>query len=210
MVRFLHLIRPVLCIVPEVAAPVDRKIPFREKVLWTVVTLFIFLVCCQIPIYGVQSAKSSDPFYWMRVILASNRYVMRAKNAGRVVYLFGSVCVSCWGGRGFTSSFHPFSAQPLPRGRAISVRTSSLAFGTISFQLSDAQHGCMWGRPCALAAFCPLCVSACVLFSNSLSCLPSWMGMVSLSSCRPPHTQSLTALPPSLHFPLLLPKTEAR
>ena len=75
MVRFLHLIRPVLCIVPEVAAPVDRKIPFREKVLWTVVTLFIFLVCCQIPIYGVQSAKSSDPFYWMRVILASNRYV---------------------------------------------------------------------------------------------------------------------------------------
>ncbi len=41
--------------------------------LWTVITLFIFLVCCQIPIYGVQSAKSSDPFYWMRVILASNR-----------------------------------------------------------------------------------------------------------------------------------------
>jgi protein transport protein SEC61 subunit alpha len=41
--------------------------------LWTSITLFIYLVCCQIPIYGVQSAKSSDPFYWMRVILASNR-----------------------------------------------------------------------------------------------------------------------------------------
>merc|ERR1712134_178277 len=51
----------------------DRKIPFREKLLWTSIVLFIFLVCCQIPIYGVQSAKSSDPFYWMRVILASNR-----------------------------------------------------------------------------------------------------------------------------------------
>merc|ERR1712134_8013 len=51
----------------------DRKIPFREKVLWTTIALFIFLVRCQIPIYGVQSAKSSDPFYWMRVILASNR-----------------------------------------------------------------------------------------------------------------------------------------
>jgi protein transport protein SEC61 subunit alpha len=70
--RFLHLIRPVMCVLPEVASP-DRKIPFREKVLWTTITLFIFLVCCQIPIYGVQSAKSSDPFYWMRVILASNR-----------------------------------------------------------------------------------------------------------------------------------------
>lgn len=70
--RFLHLIKPVACILPEVAAP-DRKIPFREKALWTVVTLFIFLVCCQIPLYGVVTSKSSDPFYWMRVILASNR-----------------------------------------------------------------------------------------------------------------------------------------
>jgi len=61
-----------MCVLPEVAAP-DRKIPFREKVLWTIVTLFIFLVCCQIPLYGIKSAHSSDPFYWMRVILASNR-----------------------------------------------------------------------------------------------------------------------------------------
>jgi protein transport protein SEC61 subunit alpha len=64
--------KPVMCILPEVASP-DRKIPFREKVLWTVVTLFIFLVCCQIPLYGIHASKSSDPFYWMRVILASNR-----------------------------------------------------------------------------------------------------------------------------------------
>jgi len=71
-VRFLHLIRPVMCVLPEVAQP-DRKIPFREKVLWTVITLFIFLVCCQIPLYGIQTNKSSDPLYWMRVILASNR-----------------------------------------------------------------------------------------------------------------------------------------
>ena len=59
-------------VLPEVASP-DRKIPFREKLLWTTITLFIFLVCCQIPLYGIQTSKSSDPFYWMRVILASNR-----------------------------------------------------------------------------------------------------------------------------------------
>jgi len=70
--RFLYLVRPVMCVLPEVAQP-DRKIPFREKLLWTVITLFIFLVCCQIPIYGVHTAKNADPFYWMRVILASNR-----------------------------------------------------------------------------------------------------------------------------------------
>jgi protein transport protein SEC61 subunit alpha len=70
--RFLELVRPVMCILPEVAQP-ERKVPFREKVLWTIITLFIFLVCCQIPLYGIKSSKSSDPFYWMRVILASNR-----------------------------------------------------------------------------------------------------------------------------------------
>ena len=70
--RFLHLIRPVMGLLPEVVHP-DRKIPFREKILWTVTTLFIYLVSCQIPIYGIKTAKSNDPFYWMRVILASNR-----------------------------------------------------------------------------------------------------------------------------------------
>jgi protein transport protein SEC61 subunit alpha len=45
----------------------------KEKILWTAITLFIYLVCCQIPLYGIQNTKSSDPFYWMRVILASNK-----------------------------------------------------------------------------------------------------------------------------------------
>merc|ERR1711985_39877 len=43
------------------------------KVLWTAISLFVFLVCCQIPLYGIKTNRSSDPFYWMRVILASNR-----------------------------------------------------------------------------------------------------------------------------------------
>eukprot|EP00924_Labyrinthula_sp_SR-Ha-C_P016936 snap_masked-scaffold_6-processed-gene-19.4-mRNA-1 protein AED:0.03 eAED:0.03 QI:0/0/0/1/1/1/2/0/469 len=72
MVRFLQLVKPVLYIVPEVEKP-DRRVPFREKVLWTVVTLFVFLVCCQIPLYGVANANNADPYYWIRVILASNR-----------------------------------------------------------------------------------------------------------------------------------------
>ena len=59
-------------IIPEIQQP-ERKIPFKEKVLWTSIALFIHLVCCQIPLYGIMSSESSDPFYWMRVILASNR-----------------------------------------------------------------------------------------------------------------------------------------
>jgi len=61
-----------MAILPEVTNP-ERKIPFKEKVLWTTITLFIYLVCCQIPLYGIKATESSDPFYWMRVILASNR-----------------------------------------------------------------------------------------------------------------------------------------
>jgi protein transport protein SEC61 subunit alpha len=37
------------------------------------VALFIFLVCSQVPLYGIMSSESSDPFYWMRVMMASNR-----------------------------------------------------------------------------------------------------------------------------------------
>eukprot|EP00735_Rhodelphis_limneticus_P000396 TRINITY_DN1063_c0_g1::TRINITY_DN1063_c0_g1_i1::g.29884::m.29884 TRINITY_DN1063_c0_g1::TRINITY_DN1063_c0_g1_i1::g.29884 ORF type:complete len:474 (-),score=163.85,sp/Q54XK2/SC61A_DICDI/76.45/0.0,SecY/PF00344.15/4.8e-96,Plug_translocon/PF10559.4/3.8e-17 TRINITY_DN1063_c0_g1_i1:566-1987(-) len=70
--RFLNLVKPFMSIIPEVQQP-DRKVPFREKVLWTAITLFLFLVSCQIPLYGVKNTKSSDPFYWLRVILASNR-----------------------------------------------------------------------------------------------------------------------------------------
>jgi len=70
--RFLHLMRPVMCVLPEVAPP-DRRVPLKEKIQWTAVSLFVYLVCCQIPIYGIATSKSSDPFYWMRVIMASNR-----------------------------------------------------------------------------------------------------------------------------------------
>lgn len=72
MVRFLNLVKPIMCVLPEVSSP-ERRIEFKEKAMWTIITLLIFLVCCQIPLYGIQSNNASDPFYWMRVILASNR-----------------------------------------------------------------------------------------------------------------------------------------
>ena len=41
--------------------------------MWTVITLFFFLVCSQIPLYGIMASDSADPLYWTRVITASNR-----------------------------------------------------------------------------------------------------------------------------------------
>ena len=128
--RFLHLVRPALFLMPEVEQP-DRKVPrgrplfgfptsqaptaaeqLTERIRlrrslsrrgcsgpwwcclfsWCVgISLFpcrprhrrsrdystCAQVCCQIPLYGVQTTKSSDPFYWMRVLLASNRGTFR-------------------------------------------------------------------------------------------------------------------------------------
>lgn len=65
------MVKPLMVILPEVSTP-DHKVPFREKAMWTTITLFIYLVCCQIPLYGIKS-QGADPFYWMRVVLASNR-----------------------------------------------------------------------------------------------------------------------------------------
>ncbi|KAF1756405.1 hypothetical protein GCK72_012858 [Caenorhabditis remanei] len=71
-VKFLEFVKPFCGFVPEVSKP-ERKIQFREKMLWTAITLFVFLVCCQIPLFGIMSTDSADPFYWLRVIMASNR-----------------------------------------------------------------------------------------------------------------------------------------
>eukprot|EP00123_Amoebidium_parasiticum_P009656 comp19624_c0_seq1/m.23151 comp19624_c0_seq1/g.23151 ORF comp19624_c0_seq1/g.23151 comp19624_c0_seq1/m.23151 type:complete len:475 (-) comp19624_c0_seq1:185-1609(-) len=71
-VRFLNIVRPFMAVLPEVAAP-ERKVQFKERLLWTAVTLIIFLVCCQVPLFGILAAESADPLYWIRVIMASNR-----------------------------------------------------------------------------------------------------------------------------------------
>ncbi|KAK1381017.1 SecY protein transport family protein [Heracleum sosnowskyi] len=70
--RVLNLVRPFLWFLPEVQSG-ERKVPLKEKVIYTVVSLFIFLVCSQLPLYGMHSVTGADPLYWMRAILASNR-----------------------------------------------------------------------------------------------------------------------------------------
>eukprot|EP01024_Parvocaulis_polyphysoides_P039318 TRINITY_DN3551_c0_g1_i2.p1 TRINITY_DN3551_c0_g1~~TRINITY_DN3551_c0_g1_i2.p1 ORF type:complete len:474 (+),score=70.52 TRINITY_DN3551_c0_g1_i2:84-1505(+) len=70
--RVLELARPFLSVLPDVSAP-DRRIPFRQRAMYTAAALFIFLVCSQLPLYGIQTNSGADPFYWVRVIMASNR-----------------------------------------------------------------------------------------------------------------------------------------
>ena len=57
---------------PEVQQP-ETKIPFNQKMMWTALTLLIFLVMSQMPLYGIVSSDNSDPLYWLRMVMASNR-----------------------------------------------------------------------------------------------------------------------------------------
>jgi len=82
--KFIQYLRPAMSVLPEVEKPARMvrlffcqltflKQPIKTRLIWTGITLLIFLICSQVPLYGVQSASGSDPFYWMRHILASNR-----------------------------------------------------------------------------------------------------------------------------------------
>ena len=57
--RVLHLVRPFMPLLPEVK-PATRKVPFREKVVYTAVALFVFLVCSQLPLFGIYSSAGAD------------------------------------------------------------------------------------------------------------------------------------------------------
>jgi len=82
--KVLYLVKPFVGLLPEVATP-KRRVPFREKVLYTAVALFVFLVCSQLPLYGIYSTAGSDPFYWQRVIMASNRGTCMELGIGPIV-----------------------------------------------------------------------------------------------------------------------------
>ena len=70
--RVLDLVKPFSPFLPEVIAP-ERKVQFQQRVMWTIITLLIFLVISEIPLYGIASSDSSDPLFWLRMMLASNR-----------------------------------------------------------------------------------------------------------------------------------------
>jgi len=70
--RFIDFFEPLVPFVPEVRKP-KKKITFNEKLIWTCIALVVFLVCCQVPLYGVRISDRIDPLQWLRLMMASNR-----------------------------------------------------------------------------------------------------------------------------------------
>ena len=58
-VRFLDLVKPFTPLIPEVQVP-ETKAPFQQRIIWTSVTLVIFLVMSQMPLYGIVSSGQSE------------------------------------------------------------------------------------------------------------------------------------------------------
>lgn len=54
-VRILHIFAPLIRLIPTIQTPM-RSFSVKEKTLYTAIALFIYLLCCQIPLYGVLRA----------------------------------------------------------------------------------------------------------------------------------------------------------
>ena len=82
--RFLRFFRPFTRLMPEAKAP-DREVSFKEKLIWTAVVLVIYLIMSNVPLYGINIQEQIDYFYWMRVILASQRGRLTEFGIGPIV-----------------------------------------------------------------------------------------------------------------------------
>ncbi len=62
----------MISILPQIEAPL-QAVTMESKQIWTAIIILIYLLCCQIPLYGIIQSEESDPFQMLRFILASNR-----------------------------------------------------------------------------------------------------------------------------------------
>jgi preprotein translocase subunit SecY len=53
-------VKPFTPLIPEVQVP-ETKVPFQQRIVWTAVTLVIFLVMSQMPLYGIVSSGQPAP-----------------------------------------------------------------------------------------------------------------------------------------------------
>ena len=83
-VRILHLLRPAMAFLPEIEQ-LERRIPLRDRIMWSSIVLLIFLIASQIPLYGLLKKTGDDPLYWARMIMATNRGTLMELGIGPIV-----------------------------------------------------------------------------------------------------------------------------
>ncbi len=81
---FLRVLSPFVRVMPEVRAP-EKEVSFREKIMWTIIVLIIFLIMSHLPLFAVDKNTGTDYLWAMRVILASTRGTLMELGIGPIV-----------------------------------------------------------------------------------------------------------------------------
>ncbi|WUR02858.1 protein transport protein SEC61 subunit 1 (SC61A) [Vairimorpha necatrix] len=50
-----------------------KQVTFQEKFIWTTLAILIYMIASQVPLFGIIASEQADPFYWMRMMMASSR-----------------------------------------------------------------------------------------------------------------------------------------
>jgi len=82
--KFLKFFSPFVRIMPELKQP-QREVSFKEKLMWTGLALIIYLIMSNIPLYGLVAKETTDYYYWLRVILASQKGTLTELGIGPIV-----------------------------------------------------------------------------------------------------------------------------
>ncbi|QEE15095.2 preprotein translocase subunit SecY [Promethearchaeum syntrophicum] len=82
--KFLRFFSPFTRVTTEIRKP-DREISFKDKIIYTLVILVIYIIMSNIPIYGIATDAGNDMYYWLRVILASKRGTLTEMGIGPIV-----------------------------------------------------------------------------------------------------------------------------
>ncbi len=82
--KFLRFFSPFVRVMPELKQP-QREVSFKEKLMWTGLALIIYLIMSNTPLYGVTTTATTDYYYWLRVILASQKGTLTELGIGPIV-----------------------------------------------------------------------------------------------------------------------------
>lgn len=155
--NLLHALEPLSSIVPEVL-PSPTKLNVTTKTAYTAIVLFIYLICSQIPLYGIVRSYSSDPFYWTRVILASSRGTLMELGIGPIIS--ASWMIQIFQAIGFVKANSPKDQKTLEGFEKTFALI--LCFGEAAGQIWYGAYG----PPSALGAFRISMILAQLLFSG--------------------------------------------
>ncbi|MFQ6125916.1 MAG: preprotein translocase subunit SecY [Candidatus Heimdallarchaeota archaeon] len=82
---FLRAFKPFMGFVPEVKKP-EVEVPFNRKLIYTFLALITYFIMSSITIYGIEIQQGgTDPFYWVRTIMASSRGTLAELGIGPIV-----------------------------------------------------------------------------------------------------------------------------